>query len=362
MLLFTSLVMLQLVAQRDTVTIHGIVKDTSVKRVEITHLIDTKLTKWEHSKLNVVNGVFTTSIQIPFPIEISISYGNRIYGKIFISNDSKLVIDTVGTIHIIGSAMQNEYENQFLPFFQLNDNLFDSIQSFYQRNRQMYGNDFPTIIQDSANLLKETFGHQRSELLGRYIKLHSNSYVALWNIYYFLSMGSFNQYFDFEKLFSSFSNGMQKQSFIKVLKEKLEESDKMQAGQIFPKDFFKGYEQMERKVKENNQYYLIDFWYSHCVPCAKRFPKLKEIYSQFHDKGFDIVSISVDKLKDKKDYVAAIEKNGLLWNHVWDKDGANAEKFNIKTFPTYVLLDKNGKVMNFDIQEGQLEAFLREHL
>lgn len=70
----------------------------------------------------------------------------------------------------------------------------------------------------------------------------------------------------------------------------------------------------------------------------------------------------MDKLKDKKDYVTAIKKNGLIWNHVWDKDGVKAEKFNINMFPTYVLLDKNGKIINSNIQEGQLEAFLKENL
>jgi thiol-disulfide isomerase/thioredoxin len=147
-----------------------------------------------------------------------------------------------------------------------------------------------------------------------------------------------------------------------VLKEKLQESAKMQVGQIFPNDFFKGYEQMQSKIKKNNQYYLIDFWYSHCAPCAKGFPKLKEIYNQFHGKGFDIVSISVDKQKDNKDYLAAIKKYRLEWNHVWDKDGVTTEKFNINGFPTYILLDKNGKIINANIQAGQLEAFLKQNL
>jgi thiol-disulfide isomerase/thioredoxin len=356
-----SLMMLQLVAQSKTVNIHGLVKDTTVKSIEITHLLDNKLSKWESTNLDVVNGAFSTSIQIPFPVEINISYGKRTYSKNFIYSDAEILIDSAKP-HIIGSPIQDEYENEFLPFFQSNDKLYDSVTSFYQRNRQKYGNDFSKLIQDSANLLKEKYGYQRAKLLSEYIKLHPNSYVALWNIYYFISMGSLNQYFDFEKLFSSFSNQMQQQSFINALKEKLKESAKIQVGQIFPKEFFKGYEQMQRKIKSNNQYYLIDFWYSHCGPCAKRFPKLKEIYNQFQGKGFDIISISVDQQKDKKDYVAAIKKNGLAWNHVWDKDGVKADKFNIKAFPTYILLDKNDRIINFDIQDNQLEAFLKEHL
>jgi len=155
---------------------------------------------------------------------------------------------------------------------------------------------------------------------------------------------------------------MQQQSFINALQAKIKESDKMQVGKIFPKDFFTGYEPIKSKIENSCQYYLIDFWYSHCAPCAARFPKLKEIYNQFHGKGFDIVSISVDKQKDEKDYVAAIKKNKLVWNHVWDKDGVTAKKFNISLFPTYILLDKNDRIISIDIQENELEAFLKTNL
>lgn len=87
---------------------------------------------------------------------------------------------------------------------------------------------------------------------------------------------------------------MQQQPFMSALKEKIKTADYMEVGQIFPKDFFKGHEPMQSKVKKNNQYYLIDFWYSHCGPCIEGFPKLKKIYNQFHNRGFDIISISVD--------------------------------------------------------------------
>jgi hypothetical protein len=149
-----SLMMLHLVAQTKTVTIHGIVTDTTMKSIEITHLVDDKLSKWENKKLNVENGAFNTSIQIPFPAPINITYGNKIYTKNFIYSDTKILIDTAGELHIIGSPIQDEYENQFLSFFESNDKVFDSLNSFYNRNYQKYGNDLPKLIQDSATLLK----------------------------------------------------------------------------------------------------------------------------------------------------------------------------------------------------------------
>jgi thiol-disulfide isomerase/thioredoxin len=357
-----SLMMLQVVAQTKTVNIHGVVKDTAVKSIEITHPVDDKLSKWVNTNVNIVNGVFNTSIQVPFPVEISITYGSKGNRKNYVYDDTKVLIDTAGTLHIIGSPIQDEYENEFLPFFQLNNQTYDSLRSFYGRNYQQYGQDFPKLVKDSAIFLQEKYYHQRADLLKEYIKRHPDSYVPLWDLNYFVAMTPTYQYFDFEKLFSSFSNGMQQQSFINVLKEKIKESDKIQVGQLFPKAFFKGQEQLQSKLEKNSQYYLIDFWYSHCAPCVARFPKLKEIYAQFHGKGFDIVSISVDKQKDKKDYSAAIQKYSLAWNHVWDKDGVTAEKFSINVFPTYILLNKDGQIINADIQDNELEAFLKKNL
>jgi thiol-disulfide isomerase/thioredoxin len=359
---FISLLVLQGAAQTKTVTIQGTVKDTTVKSIEISVPLDATLSKWEDTKLDVVNGSFTTPLRLPFPSEVTIVYGDRPHFKNFIYSDAEILIDTAGRLHITGSPVQDEYEKEFLPFFQANNKLFDSLRSFHGSMREKYGDDFPKSIRDSVNLLRDTYYYQRARLLGEYIKRHPESYVALWDIHYYASFSPLHRYFDFEKLFSAFSNPMQQQSFIPVVKEKLKESAKMQVGQVFPTEFFKGYEPLQSSLQKNNRYYLIDFWYSHCAPCAREFPKLKEIYNQFHGKGFDIVSISVDKQNDKADYVAAIKKYNLAWNHVWDKDGVTAEKFNIGVFPTYILLDKNGSIINPDIQARQLEAFLKENL
>lgn len=359
---FISFMMLQGVAQTKTVNILGIVKDTTVKSIEISHPVDATLSKWEDTKLNVVNGSFNTTIQIPFPAEITIVYGDRPYFKNFIYTDTKILIDSASKLHIIGSPVQDEYEKEFLPFFLSNEKAFDSLRSFDSRNREKYGDDFPKSIRDTKTLLRDQYYYQKAQLLGEYIKLHPDSYVALWDLQYYAHLSPVHRYFDFEKLFSSFSKQMQQQPIINVLKEKVKNAAKMQVGQPFPEDFFKGYEPMQTNIQKNNHYYLIDFWYSHCAPCVAEFPKLKQIYDHFHGKGFDIVSISVDKQKDKSDYLGAIKKYSLAWNHVWDKDGVTAEKFNIHSFPTYILLDKNGRIINSDIQAKELEAFLKEKL
>ena len=43
---------------------------------------------------------------------------------------------------------------------------------------------------------------------------------------------------------------------------------------------------------------LVDFWATWCGPCIGELPNVKENYKKYHDKGFDVVGISLDRSKE----------------------------------------------------------------
>ena len=47
-----------------------------------------------------------------------------------------------------------------------------------------------------------------------------------------------------------------------------------------------------------NKYVLIDFWASWCGPCMREVPFLKETYSKYFSKGFQIIGVSLDRARD----------------------------------------------------------------
>ena len=91
---------------------------------------------------------------------------------------------------------------------------------------------------------------------------------------------------------------------------------------------------------------LLDFWASWCGPCLREVPNVKKVYDKFHDKGFEILSVSLDDKKDN--WVNAIEKNDLDWGHVSSLKGWScpvAKLYNVSGVPAMLLIDKEGKIV-----------------
>jgi thioredoxin-like negative regulator of GroEL len=92
---------------------------------------------------------------------------------------------------------------------------------------------------------------------------------------------------------------------------------------------------------------LIDFWATWCGPCIGELPNVKKTYAKYHDKGFEIVSISLDK--DVKKCLTYVKKQDMDWYHIAEGGGWEtrlAKKFNIRSIPAMYLLDANGVVVS----------------
>ena len=109
--------------------------------------------------------------------------------------------------------------------------------------------------------------------------------------------------------------------------------------------------------------FLLDFWASWCAPCRFSNKGLVKVYSKYKDKGFEILSVSLDE--DKKDWAKAIQKDKISWMQVNDPKGwyaLAALKWNINAIPASFLIDKNGNVVAIDLEKEELESKLRELL
>lgn len=137
---------------------------------------------------------------------------------------------------------------------------------------------------------------------------------------------------------------------------------------------------------------LLDFWHRYCGGCITGMPKLVDLHEKYHSKGLVIISIHADMISgsdanDLMNPVKALEKTILEYSkNRWNgrkipfaialdrggycriegteekAPGATAAVYGIQSFPTIVLIDKQGKVIKEYDPHGKDIALLEKLL
>ena len=111
---------------------------------------------------------------------------------------------------------------------------------------------------------------------------------------------------------------------------------------------------------------LIDFWATWCGPCRAELPHVKEAYEKLHEKGFEIISISLDS--DKQKLLDFIKAQTMPWPQFFDGKGWKnpyAVAYGLEGIPTMWLVDKAGNLRDTEARAnlvGKIEKLLEEKL
>jgi peroxiredoxin len=161
---------------------------------------------------------------------------------------------------------------------------------------------------------------------------------------------------------NTIADSLQQTAQVKALKVQIEKAKKIMVGQ--PAPVFSQADTSGKVITLSDlqgQYVLIDFWASWCKPCRAQNPSLLKLYNQFRDKGFTILGVSLDS--DKRNWVKAINDDHLDWLHIsdlrsWKNEAALT--YSISSVPQNYLLDKKGKIIAKNLNEGELIKKLNE--
>ena len=112
---------------------------------------------------------------------------------------------------------------------------------------------------------------------------------------------------------------------------------------------------------------LVDYWATWCGPCRAELPNVRKNYEKYHDRGFEVVGISLDD--DKATLATFLEKEKIPWPTLFDDgDGQQglknpmADYYGVTGIPTAILTNQRGEVVSLDARGDELGRNLEKLL
>lgn len=101
---------------------------------------------------------------------------------------------------------------------------------------------------------------------------------------------------------------------------------------------------------------VLNFWGTWCAPCEREFPAMERQYSEFKDKGVEI--IAVNRKQSDFEVNTYVKNMGMTFPVAIDKKMSVFKAYNIGPLPTTFFIDPDGNVM--EISKGEMtEAEIR---
>jgi len=206
----------------------------------------------------------------------------------------------------------------------------------------------------------EAINDERNKIRLAFINANPGSFISLVNLRVY--GGYAPEYSKIAPLFNALSEKVKNTVTGKEFSANLERIKATSVGAVAP--VFTQNDPDGKPIKLSdfkNKYLLVDFWASWCGPCRAENPNVVKAYNKYHEKGLEILGVSLDSKRDA--WLKAIADDKLTWKHVSDVKGWDNEVaaiYAVRAIPQNVLIDRNGKIIGKNLREEALEIKLGE--
>jgi peroxiredoxin len=288
--------------------------------------------------------------------------GNRQFKKVFFLQNGKMTVlakkDSLQLALISGTPVQDEYTKYVDAIDARTGARSAALNKSYMAARAK--KDQKTM--DSLDKEYDALDAEEKQMTIDYIKANPSSPVSAYEIYRNFSYNPDPNLLD--SLYKALDPSVQRDHFGRQVNDILTKAKLTAIGQPAPDFTSKDADGKPVSLSSfKGKYVLVDFWASWCGPCRQENPAVVKAYHQYHDKGFDILGVSLDETK--ADWLEAIKKDGLNWAQVSDLKGWKndvAVEYGIQGIPMNYLLDKEGRIVAKGLRGEDLTKKLQELL
>lgn len=233
----------------------------------------------------------------------------------------------------------------FLPknFNQLDININSPLNNEYTEFKKLITDLY---FNNNSNLKTFILSNleEKESRIGKYIKINTDSYIALWEIISDYTLYGYNSVY--LKNLELFSSNIKSQYVYKIVVNRLKADSATIKGNEFPYIKFEGTLELNKEEFKKNSLTFIDFWSITCSPCIREMPELLKMYNKYKSKKIKFISITAESEIDKRIIAKNIlNKQNIVWSNYFDYKNQFSTKLGVSAYPLYLLVDQNGYII-----------------